>query len=116
MSTPNFPVELTAAAIAQAWDVLSNGSDRSMRIFVQGGGCSGFNYGFSVDKEQGEDDFVQFYDMGNGHGFSVLVDSMSATLLQGATVDFEEQLMSRHFAVRNPNAQSTCGCGSSFSV
>ena len=78
---------------------------------MQGGGCSGFSYGFTLDEEQSEDDFVI-----DKNGLSVLVDSMSMQYLQGATIDFKEDLMGSSFVINNPNAQSTCGCGSSFSV
>ena len=83
----------------------------SLRVFVQGGGCSGFSYGFSLDNEKSEDDFV--LPAGN---FSVLVDSMSMQYLQGSTIDYKDDLTGSNFVIQNPNAESTCGCGSSFSV
>lgn len=81
-----------------------------LRTFVQGGGCSGFQYGFTFDEDVNEDDFQ--VDVGS---IVVLVDSMSAQYLQGAVIDFKEELMGSHFSIDNPNAQATCGCGSSFS-
>jgi iron-sulfur cluster insertion protein len=81
-----------------------------VRVFVQGGGCSGFEYGFTFDDDQNEDDFEITY--GNS---SVLIDSMSAQYLQGATIDYVEDLTGARFKIDNPNAQTTCGCGSSFS-
>jgi iron-sulfur cluster insertion protein len=80
-------------------------------MFVQGGGCAGFNYGFMLDEEKTEDDFeIQ------AGSASVLVDSMSAMYIEGATVDYEETLMGSQFKILNPQAVSTCGCGSSFSI
>jgi iron-sulfur cluster insertion protein len=82
-----------------------------LRVFVQGGGCSGFQYGFTLDEQQNEDDFEHEFD-----GVKVLVDSMSWQYLQGAKIRFNEDLLGASFAIENPQAQSTCGCGSSFSV
>lgn len=82
-----------------------------LRIFVQGGGCSGFSYGFTLDEEQAEDDFLI-----TDNGIRVLVDSMSAQYLQGATVSYKDELWSKEFVINNPSAVSTCGCGSSFSI
>jgi iron-sulfur cluster insertion protein len=81
-----------------------------VRVFVQGGGCSGFEYGFTFDDDQNEDDFEITY--GDS---AVLIDSMSAQYLQGATIDYVEDLSGARFKIDNPNAQTTCGCGSSFS-
>lgn len=83
----------------------------ALRTFVQGGGCSGFSYGFTFEDVQNDDDFEVLVDT-----VKVLVDSMSMQYLQGATIDFKEDLMGSSFTINNPNAQSTCGCGSSFSV
>ena len=83
----------------------------SLRTFVQGGGCSGFSYGFTLDEEINEDDFEVPLDE-----FKVLVDSMSMQYLQGAEIDYKEELMGSSFTIKNPNAQTTCGCGSSFGV
>lgn len=86
-------------------------SDKTkIRVFVQGGGCSGFEYGFTFDDEQNEDD----WEIPAGSS-SVLVDSMSAQYLQGAEIDYVEDITGTRFKINNPNAQSTCGCGSSFS-
>lgn len=82
-----------------------------LRTFVQGGGCSGFNYGFTLDEEQNDDDFEVV--IGD---FKVLVDSMSMTYLQGAEIDYKEELMGSSFTIKNPNATTTCGCGASFGV
>lgn len=83
-----------------------------LRTFVQGGGCSGFQYGFTFDEEKNEDDFEISLD--DSH--VVLVDSMSMTYMNEAEIDYKEDLMGSQFVIKNPNAQSTCGCGSSFSV
>jgi len=84
----------------------------SLRTFVQGGGCSGFNYGFTIDEEKNEDDF----EFPINDNFKVLVDAMSMQYLQGAEIDYIEDLMASQFTIKNPNAKTTCGCGSSFAV
>jgi iron-sulfur cluster insertion protein len=81
-----------------------------VRVFVQGGGCSGFEYGFTFDDEQNEDDWE--IEAGNA---KVLIDSMSMQYMQGAEIDFVDDLQGTRFKINNPNAQTTCGCGSSFS-
>jgi iron-sulfur cluster insertion protein len=88
-----------------------NNPSLKLRTFVQGGGCAGFSYGFTFDEEQNDDDFSFPVDQ-----FSVLVDSMSLQYLQGATIDYKEELMGSQFVIKNPNATTTCGCGSSFGV
>jgi iron-sulfur cluster insertion protein len=82
-----------------------------LRIAVSGGGCSGFQYGFSFDDQRNEDDFVFERD-----GVGVVVDEVSLDLLAGAEIDFVEDLMGASFQIRNPNAASSCGCGNSFSI
>lgn len=106
-------LEITPNAAYKIKDLLAeeNNPDLKLRIFVQGGGCSGFSYGFTFDEMSNEDDFVIDLD-----GVNLLVDSMSSMYLQGATVDYIEELMGSQFKITNPNAQSTCGCGSSFSI
>lgn len=86
-----------------------------LRIFVQGGGCSGFQYGFTFDEIANDDDFT-FEKSVNESKVAFLVDSMSFQYLQGATIDYVEDLQGAQFVIRNPNATTTCGCGSSFSV
>jgi iron-sulfur cluster insertion protein len=83
----------------------------SLRVFVQGGGCSGMSYGFTLETEQNEDDFVI-----EQQGVKYLVDAMSMQYLQGATIDYKEDFEGSNFVINNPNAQTSCGCGSSFSV
>lgn len=83
----------------------------ALRVFVQGGGCSGFSYGFTFDEKQADDDFVLEKD-----GIKVLVDAMSMSYLDGAEIDYKKDLTAAQFVIKNPNATNTCGCGSSFSV
>ncbi len=83
----------------------------SLRVFVQGGGCSGMQYGFVLETEQNEDDFVI-----EQQGVKYLVDAMSMQYLQGAVIDYKEDFEGSNFVISNPNAQTSCGCGSSFSV
>ena len=83
----------------------------SLRTFVQGGGCSGFTYGFTLDSIKNEDDFEVPID-----NFRILVDAMSMTYLSGATIDYKDEFLSKQFVISNPNAKHTCGCGSSFTV
>jgi iron-sulfur cluster insertion protein len=105
-------VEITDRAYEQIREImLDQNTDEPLRVFVQGGGCSGFQYGFTFDKEQNEDDFV-FEDK----GIKVLIDAMSMTYLEGASIDYKEELMSSQFVIKNPNATNTCGCGSSFAA
>lgn len=107
-------ITITDSAVVKLKEILAEEQDPKMkvRMFVQGGGCSGFQYGFTLD-DQGaqEDDFVIEKD-----GVELLVDAMSSQYVQGAEVDWQESVAGSQFAIRNPNAQTTCGCGSSFSV
>ena len=82
-----------------------------LRIAVSGGGCSGFQYGFTFDDQRNDDDVVFERD-----GVAIVVDDVSLDLLSGAEVDFVEDLMGASFQIRNPNAASSCGCGNSFSI
>lgn len=104
---------ITDNARAKIADLLAeeNNPATALRTFVQGGGCSGFSYGFTFDEEVNEDDFVI-----EETGFKLLVDSMSMQYLTGATIDYKDELMGSSFVIQNPQAKSTCGCGSSFSV
>lgn len=85
--------------------------DLKLRVYISGGGCSGFQYGFSFDEERAEDDIAVDND-----GMTLLVDPLSFQYLMGAEVDYSESLQGAQFVIRNPNASTTCGCGSSFSV
>ena len=82
-----------------------------LRIFVEGGGCSGFQYGFTFDEEKNEDDFVI-----QQHDVTILVDAMSMQYLQGSNIGYKKSLMGEQFEIKNPNATSKCGCGSSFAA
>jgi iron-sulfur cluster insertion protein len=106
-------ITITDNAKSRIVDILIDENDAqvALRTFVQGGGCSGFSYGFTLDSEQNEDDWVIELDQ-----FKLLVDALSMQYLQGATIDYKETLMSNEFVIVNPNAVSTCGCGSSFSI
>jgi iron-sulfur cluster insertion protein len=106
-------ITLTQNAVAKIADLLleENVPGTKLRIFVQGGGCSGFSYGFSFDTDVAEDDTIVEKD-----NVSIIVDAMSYQYLVGSTVDYKESLMGSSFVLDNPNTQSTCGCGSSFSV
>ena len=104
-------IELNESAVAKLKQLFEEegNPDLKLRIFVQGGGCSGMQYGFTFDQEQNEDDFDINID-----GVGLLVDSMSAQYLQGAKIKYTEDAMGASFAIENPQAQTTCGCGSSF--
>ena len=105
-------ITITDSAVAKIRDILleENNPSLALRTFVQGGGCSGMSYGFTLDDQQNEDDFELEID-----GIRVLVDSMSGTYLGGATIDYREDQYGSQFTITNPNATTTCGCGSSFS-
>ncbi len=106
-------IEFTAAAAAKVKAlILEEGNPNlKLRVFVQGGGCSGFQYGFTFDEIPNDDD-EQF----EVDGVLFLIDAMSFQYLAGATVDYEEKLMGAQFVIQNPNAKATCGCGSSFTT
>jgi iron-sulfur cluster insertion protein len=106
-------VEITEAAKAKVLDLFYDEGDPNLKLrtFVQGGGCSGMQYGFTFDDEQAEDDFE--IPLGDT---KILIDSMSMQYLAGAVIDYKEDIMGSNFSISNPNAQTTCGCGSSFSV
>jgi iron-sulfur cluster insertion protein len=103
-------LNVTEKAVSQLRDYLDE-DNKYLRIFVEGGGCSGFQYGFDIEEQVQEDDFEIPL-----NEFSIVIDSMSMQYLQGATLDFTDDLMGTSFVIKNPNAQTTCGCGSSFSV
>ena len=105
-------ITITDNAVAKIKDIIAeeNNPNIKLRVFVQGGGCSGMQYGFTLDEEQAEDDWDLNY-----NGVQVLVDSMSGGYLQGAEVDYKEDQYGATFSIKNPQAKTTCGCGSSFS-
>ena len=106
-------ITISESAKTKIKDLLleENNPNLSLRTFVQGGGCSGFSYGFTFDEVTNEDDFEIPLDE-----FKILVDSMSMTYLTGAEIDYKEDVMGSQFNITNPNATTTCGCGSSFGV
>jgi iron-sulfur cluster insertion protein len=107
-------ITISETAKVKITDLLTeeNNPSLKLRTFVQGGGCSGFSYGFTFDEEQHDDDF-EFEITEN---YKVLVDAMSMQYLSGAIIDYKEDIMGSSFSIKNPNAETTCGCGSSFSV
>jgi len=109
-TTPSFGVtDRAAARIAEI--VAAEGRQAALRVAVLAGGCSGFQYKFELDEARQPDDLV--IDRGPAQ---ILVDPVSLDLLAGAELDYTDELMGSHFAVRNPNAKSACGCGTSFSI
>jgi len=106
-------ITITESAKTKILDLLAEegNPDLALRTFVQGGGCSGMSYGFTFDEITNEDDFEVPLEK-----FKVLVDSASMQYLQGSSIDYKEDLQGSQFVISNPNAQTTCGCGSSFSV
>jgi len=107
------PLEFTPAAAAKVADLIveEGNPDLKLRLYVTGGGCSGFSYGFAFDDAVAEDDTLTVTS-----GVALVVDAMSLQYVMGARVDFEDGLEGSRFVIHNPNAQTTCGCGSSFSV
>ena len=106
-------IDLTENALKRILDVIKNDSNSSsnFRVYVTGGGCSGFQYGFKFDDDVAfDDDVVEF------ENFTVLLDSMSYPYLYGSTLDFVEDLSGSKFVINNPNAKTTCGCGESFTI
>ena len=107
------PLDFTAAAASKVAALIAEEGNPALmlRVYISGGGCSGFQYGFSFDEERAEDDLALQRD-----GVTLLVDPLSLQYLMGAEVDYRENLQGAQFVIRNPNAKTTCGCGSSFSA
>ena len=111
----NQMITLDETAKEKILDLYIDENDKSikgLRVFVQGGGCSGFSYGFTWESEKNEDDF----EFPVHENLQVLVDAMSMQYLQGATIKYKTELMGSNFVIDNPNATNKCGCGSSFAV
>ena len=110
---PPVPVQFTPAAAAKVRELVAEEGNAALKLraYIQGGGCSGFQYGFEFDEGQNEDDIAIVTD-----GATLLVDPLSLQYLIGAQVDYSESLAGAQFVIRNPNAKTTCGCGSSFTV
>jgi iron-sulfur cluster insertion protein len=113
MSEPAVPIEFTEAAARKVALLVSEeeNPELKLRVYITGGGCSGFQYGFTFDEKVNDGDFVV-----EKQGVSMVVDPMSLQYLMGGIVDYTEGLQGSRFIVQNPNAATTCGCGSSFSV
>ncbi|MDR2679046.1 MAG: iron-sulfur cluster insertion protein ErpA [Zoogloeaceae bacterium] len=107
------PIIFTDSAVDKVRELIAEegNPELKLRVFVTGGGCSGFQYGFAFEERAGEDD-TQF----EKDGVTLLIDPMSYQYLVGAEIDYSEGLQGAQFVIRNPNATSTCGCGSSFAV
>lgn len=124
------PLIFTASAAAKVWELIQeeNNFNLKLRVYVTGGGCSGFQYGFTFDEAVNEDDTVVIKtiptqdsdeedgESNGGHAVQLLVDPMSFQYLAGAEIDYKEDIEGAQFIIRNPNAKTTCGCGSSFST
>lgn len=114
------PLHFTENAAVKVWELIQeeNNFALKLRVYVTGGGCSGFQYGFTFDEIINEDDTVVSREMSSTEGRAVqlLVDPMSFQYLVGAEIDYIEDLEGERFVIRNPNAKTTCGCGSSFSA
>lgn len=110
---PPMPLVFTDSAVAKVADLIAEegNPDLKLRVFVQGGGCSGFQYGFTFDEAVNEDDTLVTKD-----NVTLLIDSMSFQYLVGAEIDYKEDINGSQFVIKNPNATTTCGCGSSFSA
>src|SRR5947208_14884115 len=107
------PLVFTDSAAAKVADLIAEegNPDLKLRVFVQGGGCSGFQYGFTFDEAVSEDDMQM-----SKNGVTLLIDAMSLQYLTGAEIDYKQDLQGAQFVIKNPNATSPCGCGSSFSA
>ena len=113
LAEPPTPLLFTDSAAAKVADLIAEegNPELKLRVFVQGGGCSGFQYGFTFDDAVNEDDTLF-----EKNGVTLLVDSMSFQYLVGAEIDYKEDINGSQFVIKNPGATSTCGCGSSFSA
>lgn len=107
------PLVFTHAAAHKVRELIAeeNNPNLKLRVYISGGGCSGFQYGFTFDESRAEDDLAVVKD-----GVTLLVDPLSLQYLMGAEIDYTENLHGARFVIRNPNAKTTCGCGSSFAV
>ena len=105
------PINFTDSAAAKVAELIAEegNPELKLRVFVQGGGCSGFQYGFTFDETQNEDDTTM-----EKNGVKLLIDAMSYQYLVGAEIDYKEDLNGAQFVIKNPNVSNTCGCGSSF--
>ena len=113
LAPPPTPLQFTTAAAAKVRELIAEEGNAALklRVYISGGGCSGFQYGFTFDEERAEDDLAV-----DREGVVLLVDPLSLQYLAGAEIDYAESLSGAQFVIRNPNAKTTCGCGSSFTV
>jgi iron-sulfur cluster insertion protein len=113
LDSADAPMLFTAAAASKVTELIAEEGNPQLklRVYISGGGCSGFQYGFTFDEERAEDDLAIERD-----GVVLLVDPLSLQYLAGAEIDYSESLTGAQFVIRNPNAKTTCGCGSSFAV
>ena len=111
MNAPQIEMSLSAASKVRELMDLEGNQSLKLRVFVTGGGCSGFSYGFTFDEQVEQDDAVF-----EERDVQLLVDSLSYQYLSGSRIDYLEDLQGSRFVVENPNAETTCGCGNSFSV
>ena len=107
------PLDFSAAAAHKVRELIAEEGNPALklRVYISGGGCSGFQYGFTFDEDRAEDDLAI-----DREGVTLLVDPLSLQYLGGAEIDYTESLTGAQFVIRNPNAKTTCGCGSSFSI
>lgn len=112
------PLIFTESAASKVWELIQEEQNFNLklRVYVTGGGCSGFKYGFTFDENVNEDDTRVVKTVDGNHPVELLVDSMSFQYLAGAEIDYKEDIEGAQFIIRNPNANTTCGCGSSFSA
>lgn len=108
------PPKVTQRAFERLSEIGANADGKALRIAVEGGGCSGFQY--EIDLDAPKDDDLVLEGSGNGAGEKVIIDSISLPFLSDATIDFTEELIGARFVIENPNASSSCGCGVSFSM
>lgn len=106
----NLPPKVTERAFARLSEIGAAGQGQALRVAVDGGGCSGFQYDIKLDTPNADDVVL------SGSGETVIVDQVSLPFLAGATIDFTEELIGARFVIENPNATSSCGCGTSFSI
>lgn len=118
MSTANTPLIFTENAANKVYQLIQEEGNPSLnlRVFVEGGGCSGFKYGFTFDDIINPDDTIIEKTLNDSAQVKLLIDMMSFPYLQGAEIDYKDDLEGSRFVIRNPNANTTCGCGSSFSA
>jgi iron-sulfur cluster insertion protein len=113
LDAPEAPLLFTDAAADKVRELIAEegNPELKLRVYISGGGCSGFQYGFTFDEARAEDDFAV-----DKAGVTLLVDPLSLQYLAGSEIDYSESLTGAQFVIRNPNAKTTCGCGSSFSI